>query len=176
MTADIISLVGQSVGGGIADTAANKQASNKGVHIMVAGLAFQIVSMTFFVVLVLAFFLRVRKDLARQRATNWAAGKVDPPTAHVRGYSTFVWSILDLSHLLCQTLTSNSVRFRFLVHLDSFLLPCRRVGTRLRRQACQRRSPFHDPGGRHDDLGRLLDDCLPPWTLLRPGVEEEEGH
>ena len=61
---------------------------------MVAGLAFQIVSMTFFMVLVGSFFLRVRKDLARQRATNWAAGKVDPPTAtHVRGYSTFVWSI-----------------------------------------------------------------------------------
>lgn len=94
MTADIISLVAQSVGGGIADTSSNKEQSNKGVHIMVAGLAFQIVSMTFFMVLVGSFFLRVRKDLARQRATNWAAGKVDPPTAtHVRGYSTFVWSI-----------------------------------------------------------------------------------
>jgi hypothetical protein len=105
MSADVISLVAQSVGGAIADMSTTTTGSNKGVHIMVAGLAFQIVSMTFFSLLVGAFFLRVRKDLARQRATNWAAGKVDPPTAHVRGYSTFVWSILGLPHLTFPMLT-----------------------------------------------------------------------
>jgi hypothetical protein len=98
LTADIISLIGQSVGGGIADMSTTKSGSNTGVHIMVGGLAFQIVSMTFFSILVASFFLRVRKDLARQRATNWAAGKVDPPTTHVHGYSTFVWSISNLPH------------------------------------------------------------------------------
>lgn len=137
MSADIISLVAQSVGGGIADTSASKEQSNTGVHIMVAGLAFQIVSMTFFMVLVGSFFLRVRKDLARQRATNWAAGKVDPPTTSVKGYSTFVWSIFVLSHLTFICLLFNSVCPCFLIHLDPFLLPCRRTRARLLRQACQ---------------------------------------
>lgn len=95
MTADVLSLICQSVGGGIADMAGNPTDADKGVKIMVGGLAFQIVSMTFFMVLVAVFFFRVRKDLIRQRATNWAAGKVDPPTTHIKGYSTFVWSMLS---------------------------------------------------------------------------------
>jgi len=77
----------------MADAASTLADSNNGVHVMVGGLAFQIVSMTFFMILVASFFVRVRKDLIRQRATNWAAGKIDPPSKHVRGYKVFVWSI-----------------------------------------------------------------------------------
>lgn len=125
LSADVISLIAQSVGGGMADTAADKKAANNGVHIMVAGLAFQIVSMTFFMILVAVFFLRVRKDKIRQRATNWAAGKVDPPAPHVRGYGLFVWSILLLPPAVFRKLTSRSVHGCFYVYLDPFCIPCR---------------------------------------------------
>lgn len=97
MTADIVSLILQSVGGGMADSAATKADSRQGVNVMIGGLAFQVVSMTIFVLVCSIFFLNVRKDLVRQKATNWAAGKVDPPTQHIKGYSTFVWGMYLLS-------------------------------------------------------------------------------
>ena len=75
----------------MADTASTRAGSRTGVNIMVGGLAFQVASMTIFILVCATFFLNVRKDLIRQKATNWAAGKVDPPTQHVKGYSTFVW-------------------------------------------------------------------------------------
>lgn len=105
LTFDIISLAGQSVGGGIANAAKKNEDRDKGVHIMVAGLIFQVVSMTFFMLLVGIFFLRVRKDMARKRATNWAAGKVEPPTTQIRGYSVFVWSNFIHPHLIFHVLT-----------------------------------------------------------------------
>ena len=90
MSADIISLVLQSVGGGMANSAATKADSIHGVHVMIIGLAFQVVSMAIFVLICSIFFLNVRKDQVRQKATNWAAGKVEPPTTHVKGYAGFV--------------------------------------------------------------------------------------
>jgi len=94
LTADVVSLVLQSVGGGVANTAATKAGYWSGVRVMISGLAFQVFSMTIFVLICAIFFLNVRKDKARQKATNWAAGKVDPPSQHIKGYSSFVISKL----------------------------------------------------------------------------------
>ena len=90
LTADVVALILQSVGGGIANNAKTKEESNKGVNVMIGGLAFQVFSMTIFMLICCIFFLNVRKDNIRQKATNWAAGKVDPPSQHVKGYTTFV--------------------------------------------------------------------------------------
>lgn len=98
VTADIISLVAQSIGGGLANTS-DKNLSNIGVKVMVGGLAFQSVSMVCFIILVGTFFLRVRKNKIKQRADNWAAGKVDPPVTTVRGYSLFVWGMSTFATL-----------------------------------------------------------------------------
>jgi hypothetical protein len=93
LIADVVSLILQSAGGAIANNAATKADSRTGVNVMIAGLAFQVFSMTAFSLVCAIFFLNVRKDLVRQKATNWAAGKVDPPTQHIKGYSTFVWGM-----------------------------------------------------------------------------------
>jgi len=76
----------------MANSAATKAESWGGVRVMIGGLAFQVLSMTIFVLICAIFFLNVRKDKVRQRATNWAAGKVDPPSQHIKGYGSFVIS------------------------------------------------------------------------------------
>jgi hypothetical protein len=103
MTSDLIALILQSVGGGIADQASTKEGRNNGVHIMVGGLSFQIISLTLFISLAAEFFLKVKKDRARMRSTNWAAGQ-GPPTSP-KGYKTFVWgaSFVSLSSFASST-------------------------------------------------------------------------
>jgi len=60
MTCDFISLVLQAAGGAIADLFIGKPLMATGVHIMVAGLAFQVFSLLAFVVLCAEFAWRVR--------------------------------------------------------------------------------------------------------------------
>ncbi|KAG9244915.1 RTA1 like protein-domain-containing protein [Calycina marina] len=90
LTADVVSLILQSLGGGMANAASTKEESLRGVHVMLGGLAFQVFSMTIFMLICAIFFLNVRKDQIRQKATNWATGKIDPPAQHIKGYSSFV--------------------------------------------------------------------------------------
>jgi hypothetical protein len=60
----LISLVIQAIGGGMAATAVNSTPEGNtgpGTHVMVAGIIFQLASVTIFTVLFGIFFLRVRK-------------------------------------------------------------------------------------------------------------------
>ncbi|KAL8963789.1 MAG: hypothetical protein Q9183_004956 [Haloplaca sp. 2 TL-2023] len=59
---DIFSLVLQALGGGIADTADNQDTTQTGIDIMIAGLVFQVVSLTAFSALCLDYFLSVRRN------------------------------------------------------------------------------------------------------------------
>ncbi|KAF1971727.1 RTA1-domain-containing protein [Bimuria novae-zelandiae CBS 107.79] len=61
---DLLSLILQSIGGAIASMGGKKEATDLGVHIMIAGLISQIVSMIIFFVLWGDFVLRVRKAKA----------------------------------------------------------------------------------------------------------------
>jgi len=62
ITCDIISLVIQAIGGGMAATAEQQQTSTvNGTHIMVAGIDFQLASITAFVILTVWFGVRVIK-------------------------------------------------------------------------------------------------------------------
>jgi hypothetical protein len=61
ITCDFISLVLQAAGGGIAGSAATSDSDTAGgTHIMVGGLAFQVVSMSFFLLLTANFLYRIR--------------------------------------------------------------------------------------------------------------------
>ncbi|KAH8816921.1 putative RTA1 domain protein [Xylogone sp. PMI_703] len=67
MTGDFISLVLQAAGGALADTADTEADKNTGVHIMVAGLAFQVFSIGVFITVAADFFLKV---YSRKRSTR----------------------------------------------------------------------------------------------------------
>ncbi|KAF4952738.1 hypothetical protein FGADI_6490 [Fusarium gaditjirri] len=61
-TCDVISLVVQALGGGMASAAVNKNGNTApGTHIMVAGIVFQLASMSIFVVLAIDFLIRSTK-------------------------------------------------------------------------------------------------------------------
>lgn len=59
---DLLALILQGAGGGIAATAKDRQGSKNGANIMVAGLAWQVVSMSIFMALWGDFILRARKS------------------------------------------------------------------------------------------------------------------
>lgn len=58
-TCDVASLIVQAIGGAQASTATADSAMQLGTHIMVAGIAFQLLTMTLFVGLLADFFVRV---------------------------------------------------------------------------------------------------------------------
>ena len=62
---DLFALVLQGAGGGIASTARTHAGSVSGAHVMVAGLAWQVVSMTLFLALWADFAIRVHKARAQ---------------------------------------------------------------------------------------------------------------
>jgi hypothetical protein len=122
MTSDLIALILQSIGGGIADQASTKASRNEGVNIMVAGLSFQVISLVLFMSLATEFFFKVKKERSQIRGTDWSAGQ-SPPTSP-KGYKSFVWGTSPL--LVLSSITNrNSIRNRKLLHSDPIHLPCR---------------------------------------------------
>ncbi|KAJ5723424.1 hypothetical protein N7488_001459 [Penicillium malachiteum] len=81
ITCDLIALVLQAAGGAVSSIATSSQQSlsNAGVNTMIAGLAFQVGSLTLFVALALDFTLRVRRsaEIMKNEATETlrASGK-----------------------------------------------------------------------------------------------------
>lgn len=65
MTSDFFSLVLQGTGGGIASTANTQSGSDAGRYIMIAGLAFQVLSLAAYMALWLEFYLRQRRPANR---------------------------------------------------------------------------------------------------------------
>ncbi|KAL8790068.1 MAG: hypothetical protein Q9213_000770 [Squamulea squamosa] len=59
---DVFSLVLQAIGGALADTASTHSLEQTGINIMIAGLVFQVVSLTVFAALCADFFWSVRKS------------------------------------------------------------------------------------------------------------------
>lgn len=74
MTSDFIALVLQAVGGAIADTANNNTDSDKGTHIMVAGLAFQVLSLLIFMAVAGAFAFKVNRHRKLESTTGGRSG------------------------------------------------------------------------------------------------------
>lgn len=91
VSCDLISLILQAAGGAIASIANDKKTNDLGVHILVAGLAFQVFSLTLFMVLCAEFALRVRKS----------AGEMDPAFSQLRNSFKFkAFQFGTLSHVL----------------------------------------------------------------------------
>lgn len=72
---DIFSLVLQAAGGGLADTAGDPNLAKTGINIMIAGLAFQVASLTLFVLLVADFAWHIRSYRGVQRVKDLACSK-----------------------------------------------------------------------------------------------------
>jgi hypothetical protein len=94
---DFIALVLQSVGGALADTAATVAGSDIGVHVMVAGLSFQVISLIAFISLCVEFFWRVKNDRRRVAATSWANRETGRVAPEVKGYRVFLFGIAPFS-------------------------------------------------------------------------------
>lgn len=67
---DVFALVLQAVGGGLADAADSQSLSQTGINIMIAGLAFQVASLTLFILLVVDFAWHIHGDRGAQRVEN----------------------------------------------------------------------------------------------------------
>ncbi|KAI0801214.1 RTA1-domain-containing protein [Fomes fomentarius] len=68
LTIDIIALVVQSIGGGYAASADSAEAGKLGSNIMLAGIVFQLVSLTVFCILAAEYFIRYAKAQRRTHA------------------------------------------------------------------------------------------------------------
>ncbi|KKY23445.1 putative rta1 domain [Phaeomoniella chlamydospora] len=87
ITFDFVALVLQAVGGAIASTADTHTTSQQGIHLMVAGVAWQVASLFIFSILCLDFFLRVRRI---------SSDSYNPHFSHLRStkqHKYFIWAL-----------------------------------------------------------------------------------
>lgn len=96
MTFDFIALVLQAVGGAIADTADNNTDSDKGTHIMVAGLSFQVLTSLLFIAVAGDFAFKVNRHRNLERSTGVGSGngigeKVNGRSA--RSFKVFLYAL-----------------------------------------------------------------------------------
>ncbi|KAI1392152.1 RTA1-domain-containing protein [Hypoxylon trugodes] len=92
---DVISLLLQAAGGAIASIAFhNSKSSDNGDHIMIAGLAFQVITLFVFIILSLDFFINV---LHRRRALGSSALSQDPTLIALRGSWMFRLFLIALA-------------------------------------------------------------------------------
>lgn len=68
ISCDVFSLILQAAGGALTDTATNNSLSQTGIDIMIAGLAFQVVSLSVFIALCSDFAWSVRQHQSLQRS------------------------------------------------------------------------------------------------------------
>ncbi|TVY84579.1 Sphingoid long-chain base transporter RSB1 [Lachnellula suecica] len=90
ITADVVALILQAVGGALAETASTLDGAKTGENVMVAGLSFQVISLTVFIALAGEFLWNVRRDRKILQATNWAKGNVERPPPDARGFKIFL--------------------------------------------------------------------------------------
>jgi RTA1 like protein len=115
-----MSLVLQSIGGGITSTSNDKTEEDTGLHIMVAGLAFQVFSLVLFMVLCAEFVYCVRrcreaKEPRFEELRNTGMFKAFP-----YGSSTS----FPLSSPLFYTDMFPSACYRYHYHFHPLCLPC----------------------------------------------------
>jgi hypothetical protein len=96
---DVLALVLQAIGGGMAATAKDKHGSRRGVNIMIAGLISQVITMTLFLALWADFAFRVRRAKISGRLSS-----TQPPLYdHLRStknFTFFQWSLFAATILI----------------------------------------------------------------------------
>lgn len=73
MISDLLALVLQAAGGAIADDADTQEEQDRGVNIMVAGLAWQVFSLTVFTIFCIDYRLRTNRALKDGRSLGSAS-------------------------------------------------------------------------------------------------------
>lgn len=86
ISCDLLALVLQAIGGGMAATARNAKGSRRGVDIMIAGLISQVITMTLFLLLWADFVLRTRRSGAQGPA-------LFESLRQTKTFSRFQWSL-----------------------------------------------------------------------------------
>lgn len=86
---DFVSLVLQAAGGGISATGNTKAESNEGRYIMIAGLAWQVVSLIVFLIVWADFMWRVHKTPAEKRT-----GRLLDVSTGFKRFRWFQWALL----------------------------------------------------------------------------------
>ncbi|KAL8826713.1 MAG: hypothetical protein Q9170_007300 [Blastenia crenularia] len=92
ISCDVFSLVLQAIGGALADTASDRSVQQTGINIMIAGLVFQVVSLTVFAVLCADFAWSVKKkggDVSISRSALQAR----LPACSVGRFYLFMWAL-----------------------------------------------------------------------------------
>jgi hypothetical protein len=86
----VVALILQSAGGALADAAADIAGTTIGTNVMVAGLSFQVFSLTAFTLLCAEFFWRVKGDRKRAAARERACQEAARPSTDIKGYRLFL--------------------------------------------------------------------------------------
>lgn len=127
---DIFALVLQAIGGALADTAdSGSSLQQTGINIMIAGLSFQVVSLTIFIALCLDFAWNVYSKRATSRP---ALRAIKTSTFYFRGFmlGKRIANAKDcrVRRLLAD---SSSSRYRHHHYLCAVMLSCRRIEERV---------------------------------------------
>ncbi|OAL51210.1 RTA1-domain-containing protein [Pyrenochaeta sp. DS3sAY3a] len=99
ISCDLLALVLQAIGGGIAATSRSTKASRTGVDIMIAGLISQVVTMAFFLAIWADFALR-----ARRNKKSGSLSRTQPPLydqlRSTKNFTFFQWSLFTATILI----------------------------------------------------------------------------
>jgi hypothetical protein len=97
VSCDLVSLILQGAGGGIAATAGptDQNQVNLGTNIMIAGLSFQVFSLLLFMILCVDFALRIRKVPGSQRNENYQSLR---STRWFKGFLIGMLTSLSVTH------------------------------------------------------------------------------
>jgi RTA1 like protein len=87
---DVIALILQTGGGALAGSTADRAYAATGTSIMVAGLSFQVISLTAFICLCAEFFWRVKEDRRQATAMEWAQQETARPFHDDKEYRPFL--------------------------------------------------------------------------------------
>ena len=160
---DVVSLILQAAGGAIVSVTDDKHTSDIGLDIMIAGLAFQVVTTTIFIIICLQIVYSVRKYPERINVESeslrlsrkfklFSCGKFWSPAPRITPSNQFVRFSISASPCIDTILpkeeTTNNFRsYPYCNHSDPYSLhfPCRRAQRWIPFQPCERRTCFHGP-------------------------------
>lgn len=89
---DLVSIILQAIGGGMAAMAfQDNNSTDSGTHIMVAGMAWQVFSMSVFAIMAFGTFWETWKAVKRHEGEFAHNPEFDPRYAHIRANKLFLW-------------------------------------------------------------------------------------
>ncbi|KDR69649.1 hypothetical protein GALMADRAFT_230599 [Galerina marginata CBS 339.88] len=103
-TCDVVSLVVQGAGGGIAATAPDLKGANLGANIMLGGIVFQLGVIVLYSILALEYFIRYHFDAPISSRVKSVASTNDQSEGQLRGLFTFKLKLMSYALIFSTTL------------------------------------------------------------------------